>query len=141
MTISVPSSILDRNTTGQSMVSSLITIFSRWRNPRKERGAETLLELLQAVHSGQEAFEATDKSEIGRLSFNKLFNSAMKAERDGLIAGLEVRRSMGVHSYGWPVKFKVKEVTPLGREYLQLSVDRPTCITAQLKEASPAKLD
>lgn len=80
---------------------------------------QTLHELLLAIDSGQDAFEAPDRSASEWPKFIQLFNCAMQAETDGFIQGLEVRRSKGVSSYGWPVKFRVKQITPLGKKELE----------------------
>ena len=79
---------------------------------------QNLFELLDAIESGRDAFEAPDRSAIEWPKFNRLFKCAVQAEQDGLIEGLEVKRSKGVQTYGWPVKFKVGQVTTLGKTYL-----------------------
>jgi hypothetical protein len=80
---------------------------------------QNLRELLLAIESGQDAFEAPDRSASEWPKFIQLFNCAVQAEHDGLIQGLEVRRSKGVQSYGWPVKFRVKQITPQGKKELE----------------------
>ena len=74
-------------------------------------------DLLEAVDSGRGEFSTPDRF-AAWLKFIELFKRAVQAERDGLIQGLEVRRSKRVQTYGWPVKFKVRQVTPLGQAHL-----------------------